>query len=478
MSITRRQFVKRSTGAAAALSFPMVVSSRVLGANEEVRLAIAGLGIRGNYHLHMFKRRTKVSYTALCEPDAVRLNQGAETCKAKYGYEVKQYKDYRDLVEDKNVDAVVIASPQHWHPLMTILACQAGKDVYCEKPASHHIWAGRQAVNAARKYDRIVQTGMQNRGADSFHKAIKFIRDGNFGKIKYIMAFANKPRSSIGKRDTPLPIPPQVDYDLFCGPARKLPLYRDRLHYDWNFDFNMGDGESCNQGVHEVDVARWFLGEKGLPRRVMSIGGRFVFNDAGDCPNTQIIYYDYPTAPVLYEVHNLRAAKNSGAAPTFDGIRTGNVVYCEGGRLVMTRGQARCFDNNNRLVKNITGENNHWSNFIQCVRNHSRDKLNAEILEGHLSTAVCHAGNISYRLGKTAPVAQQRKQVQDVPFWNEMYDRFLEHLKANKIDPNTATLGPWLECDSENECFKDHAKANELVKGYYREPFVVPEVST
>ncbi len=194
------------------------------------------------------------------------------------------------------------------------------------RPASTSTWKSRPRTTSGKagrwstprgSYQRIVQCGTQQRSNNGTRAAIDWIRAGNLGKIKLITAFANKPRVSVGKRNQPLPIPPEVDYDLWCGPAKKLPIYRNNLQYDCSFDWNTGDGESANQGVHEIDVARWLLGETELPRRVMSIGGRFVFNDAADCPNTQIIYYDFPTAPVLYEVHNLRAAKDSKKVPEF-----------------------------------------------------------------------------------------------------------------------------------------------------------------
>jgi predicted dehydrogenase len=330
-------------------------------------------------------------------------------------------------------------------------------------------------VNAARKYDRIVQVGTQSRSRDSIAQAIQWIREGNLGKIQYLTAFANKPRTSCGKRATPLPIPDSVDYDLWCGPAKKLPIYRDRLQYDCSFDWNTGDGESCNQGVHEVDVARWCLGESQLPTRVMSIGGRFLFNDACDVPNTQIIYYDFPIAPLLYEVHNIRRAKSTSEMPTFRGERTAVVVNCEGGYVSLFRGIA--WDRHGKVVRQFIGGGDHFVNFIEAVRSGRRADLHADVEEGHISTAVCHTGNISYRLGKPASEKDQRAALQDVPIWCEMYERLVTHLEANEIDVNTATLGPWLEVDRQNECFQDNAEANKLAHGFYREPYLVPDLS-
>jgi mannose-6-phosphate isomerase-like protein (cupin superfamily) len=277
-----------------------------------------------------------------------------------------------------------------------------------------------------------------------------------------------------------LPIPETLDYDLWCGPARKEPVYRDRIQYDCSFTWNMGDGESCNQGVHQVDIARWLLGETGLPRRVMSVGGRFVFNDAGEVPNTQIIYYDYEKVPILYQMHNLRAGKNTNAMPSYRGYGVGLCVQCDGGYAAMAhgRGDSSIWDNHNKKVKHFTGAEDHFANFIEALRSGKRADLHAEILEGHLSTNICHAGNISHRLGKKSPAAEIRKQIGDLPVFQEMFDGYLKHLKAHKVDSDESILGPWLECDRDRECFKNNVEANKLVRGSYREPFIVPEVTT
>jgi len=362
----------------------------------------------------------------------------------------------------------------YWPALPTIWACQTGRDVYVEKPLAHFIWEGRQMVNAARKNNRLVQVGMQSRSRQTDRQAIDYIRSGQLGKIQYIVCFANKARPPIGKRTEPLPIPPEVDYDLWCGSARKEPIYRDRLQYDCSFLWNTGDGESCNQGVHEVDVARWLLGETTLPRRVMSIGGRFVFNDAADVPNTQITYYDYPSAPILYEVHNMRAGPKSNKMMLYRNGRVDVCAQCEGGYVMMHAGMV--YDNQGRAIKQFTGGESIFPNFIQAVRNQRRDELVADVLEGHLSTNITHAGNISYRLGKKAPATEARTQIGDLPVFQGLYDRLVDHLKAHNVDAGEATVGPWLECDQANECFKNNAKANELARGYYRKPFEVPEI--
>jgi len=477
MSITRRQFLGRSSAAAAAITVPMVVPRSVLGANDEIRVGVIGLGNRGaGSHVPAMEGQQGVRVVAVCDPDQQRLGKCADSIKSRYKHDVRRFVDLRKLIENKDIDVVTVATMQYWHALPTIWACQAGKHVYCEKPLAHFIREGQAMVKAARKYDRLVQIGTQARSENRARAAIEYIQSGALGKIKYITSFANKPRTPIGLRTEPLPIPDTLDYELWCGPARKEPIFRNRVQYDCSFTWNMGDGESCNQGVHEIDVARWVLGEEKLPRRVMSLGGRFCFNDAADVPNTQIIYYDFPTAPVLYEVHNMRESKKSGRAPTFRGVRTDACVDCEGG-YVMVRSGFAC-DKSGRRIKSFPGGGNHYANFIAAVRSGRREDLHADILEGHRSTAITHAGNVSYRLGKKAAEAEMREQVKDVPLLSEMYDRFLAHVKGHDVDVDakTVTLGPWLEIDRDNECFAANEKANEIVEGFYRKPWVLPEL--
>ena len=475
MSVTRRQFLRRSSAAAASLALPMVATSRVLGANEEIRVAVVGCGVRGGTHVAEFGPQPGVRIAAVCDPDRERVAAFAKRVEEKYGYRPAEVADVRQLMDRKDLDVISVATMQYWHSLPTIWACETGRHVYVEKPLAHYIWEGRQMVNAARKYNRLVQIGTQARSRDTDRQVIDYIRSGQLGKIQYIVCFANKARTSIGKRSEPLPIPETLDYDLWCGPARKEPIYRNRIQYDCSFTWNMGDGESCNQGVHEIDVARWLLGETTLPRRVMSVGGRFTFNDAGDVPNTQIIYYDYPSAPILYEVHNLRAGKDTDKMPSFRGSGVDTCVQCEGGYVMMHAGVVR--DNQGKEIKRFGGKEDPFGNFIRALRSGKREDLNAEVLEGHLSTNICHAGNISYRLGQRASAADVRAQIGDLPVFQEMVDRYLEHLKAHDIDPGESTLGPWLECDPDRECFKDNSRANELVRGFYRKPFEVPEVT-
>ncbi|MBN1908908.1 MAG: Gfo/Idh/MocA family oxidoreductase [Pirellulales bacterium] len=490
MKTTRRAFLQKSAAATVALGLPMVASSRAFGANDAIAVGVIGLGIRGaGTHIPRMEKQKGVRVVAVADPDRQRLGRTAESFAKKYGHKVDKYVDMRRLLARKDIDVVTNATQNYWHGLSTIWAFQEGKHVYCEKPLSHYIWEGRQMVNAARKFKRIAQCGTQGRSMKPIIEGIKWLHEGNLGPIQHVTAFANKPRWPIGKRDVPLVIPDTVDYDLWCGPAQKVPLYRSRLQYDCSFDWNTGGGESINQGVHEIDIARWLLKEKGLPRRAMSIGGRFNVDDAANVPNTQIACYDFASAPVFYEVHNLPTAKKwmvdqktmSRHAPTFRGVRTGVCVECEGGYAMLSNYSGvggQFFDKQGKLIKKFTGGEDHFENFIAAVRANDPGLLRAEILEGHLSTSIAHAGNISYRLGRLADQHEMRRQVRELPAFEPTYDRLLDHLRAHEIDldAKSVTLGPWLEIDQQNERFKDNTKANELVHGTYRAPYVVPEI--
>ncbi len=297
MSLTRRQFLRRSAAAAALVNFPRVAASSVLGANEAIRVGIVGLGNRGGYHVDRFASQEGVAVAAVCDPDRERLAAAATKIKNKYKNDPAQYIDVRKMIAQAELDVVSVATMQYWHALPTIWACQAGRDVYVEKPLSHYIREGQLMVAAARKYKRLVQIGTQSRSTQAAIDTIRYIQGGQLGKIQYVTAYANKPRTSIGKRDTPLPIPASLDYDLWCGPADNGPIYRDRIQYDCSFTWDKGDGESCNQGVHEIDVARWLLNE---PRcrggRSTASAGSSSSTAFGDDAMRKIIYYDFPTA--------------------------------------------------------------------------------------------------------------------------------------------------------------------------------------
>src|SRR5471032_3375886 len=303
-NLTRRTFLKTSVIADAGVAFSARSWAQVAGANGDVRVAVVGLNGRGKNHLTSLKNIPGVRIAALCDIDTAVL----EKAKASLGANaagVKTYTDIRELLASPDIDAITVATPNHWHSLAGIWACQAGKDVYVEKPISHNVWEGRQLVAAATKYNRVMQTGTQIRSGDWLVEAVAWVRAGNLGKITASRGFCYERRNSIGKTTGPQPVPATADYNLWCGPAQVVPLRRKRLHYDWHWINATGNGDVGNQGIHQMDVARWFLGEPGLPRHTLSVGGRLGYEDDGETPNTQVVVHDYATAPLIFEVRGL-----------------------------------------------------------------------------------------------------------------------------------------------------------------------------
>jgi len=470
-----------TAGMAAAV--PRSAWSKVMGANDDVRLGIIGIHGQGSNHINYFRKIPGVRVVALCDVDEAVLNR--EVQKFKYRKEnVKAYEDVRKLLEDKEIDAITTASPNHWHALITVWACQAGKDVYVEKPVCHEIWEGRKMVEAARKYNRIVQAGTQSRSDKGLIEALAWIKEGNLGKIIVARGFCYKPRPSIGKVDGPQPIPRTVNYDLWTGPAPLEPLRRKSLHYDWHWVWPTGNGDIGNQGVHQMDICRWALGQGGLPRRVMSIGGRFGYDDDGTTANTQVAILDYEPAPLIFEVRGLPQRKGGSRLPDYHGIRIGVVIQCEGG--YFAGGWA--YDNQGNKIKQFArdGGGDHHPNFIKAVRSRKVSDLNADILQGYISSSLCHMANISYRLGRKASPEEIEQAFSGNEQGLETFRRFKDHLFANWIDlsKTRATLGPWLEMDPIREQFVDAQTdsdkqlvlfANDMLRRRYREPFVVPE---
>ncbi len=482
MNFTRRQFLQRSLLAAASVGFMPAfaaqrsTSARVLGANEAIRFAVVGFGGRGGDHIKEMRELKGTRLVALCDVDSNILNRELKACENR-GEQVTGYTDVRKLLENPDVDVVTFATPNHWHSLGAIWAIQAGKDVYVEKPVSHNVWEGRQLVKAARKHKRIVQTGTQSRSSSGIREAIAWAQQGNLGKIVRARGLCYKRRASIGKVDGPQPIPPSVDYDLWCGPAPKEPLMRKRLHYDWHWVWPTGNGDLGNQGIHQMDMARWVLGQTALSPRVWSVGGRLGYIDDGTTPNTLIVFHDYRPAPLIFEVRGLPSGADSKEMDRYRGADIGVVTDLEDGYMVIPNySSATFYDKEGKEVKTFKGSSSHFGNFLEAVRSRKATDLNAEILEGHLSSALCHTGNISYRLGKTHSPEEIRESVRGNADVAEALGRMEEHLGANNVDlhKTPATLGAILTMDPKAERFTGNSEANRLLTREYRKPFVVP----
>jgi predicted dehydrogenase len=494
---TRRTFIRNTAliGAAAALSARSW--GRVAGANSDVRVAILGLNGRGKNHYESLKQIPGVRVVALCDPDQAVLTRAVNT----WGGGMTLYPDIRKLLASPDVDAITIATPNHWHSLAGIWACEAGKDVYVEKPISHNVWEGRQLAAAAKKYNRVVQAGTQIRSGEGMIEAVEWVRSGGLGKIIVARGFCYKRRKSIGDTTGPQPIPSTVDYDLWCGPAPLAPLHRAKLHYDWHWQYVTGNGDVGNQGIHQMDVARWFLGEPGLPRHTLSIGGRLGYVDDGDTPNTQVVIHDYTTAPLIFEVRGLPArpelaggadapglggAEAAGAAAgsmdKYRGVSIGNIIDCEGGSLV-TNGyfNATALDRAGKVIRQFKGADRHMANFIDVVRSRKTTDLFGQIDDGHVSSALCHLGNISHQVGRAASAGEINEKIKSDAPLAEAYGRMAEHLATNGIDlaKMPLTLGAPLTIDSDKERFTGQGAdaANALLTREYRKGYVVPQLA-
>jgi predicted dehydrogenase len=473
--LTRRGFIGATALGTATLFSPL---SRVLGANGDIRLGFIGLGGRGGSLLGQFAKEEGVRIVALCDADKSKLDRFAEQHP-----HAARVTDMRRLIERRDIDAVVIATSNHWHALSAIWAMQAGKDVYLEKPCSHNVWEGRKLVEAARKYDRIVQGGTQQR-SDPMQSEIKaFLDSGELGRIQYVRLNRLGVRASIGRRSAPLEIPDSVEYDLWLGPAEDRPIYRDRLQYDWHWDWNTGNGELGNWGVHILDDCRnvVFRDKATLPRRVVAGGGRFLWNDAGNTPNTQFVYYDTGSIPVVMAVHNLPRATGAKEADIYQRLETRAflVIQCENGYYAGSRGRGAAFSNERKQIKAFDGNSGrgHAGNFLQAVRSRKRADLTAEIEQTHYAAAWAHLGNAAYRLGQTYNRGQALERVRGYGPWEELINGFEAHVRANGIVPDSARLGPMLEIDTQRETLTGPTAtpaARALLTREYRKPYTVP----
>jgi predicted dehydrogenase len=486
--VSRRRFLVKSVvgGVAVRGALARSASAASLGANDAVRVAVVGLGNpgKGLHHIQMFRAVPGVRVVALCDVDETILDKAVKDL-ASENIQVARYVDVRKLLESKEVDAVSIATPNHWHSLMAIWACQAGKDVYVEKPISHNVWEGRKVVEAAARFGRIVQAGTQSRSDEALLELADTLRRGELGKILRARGLCYKRRESIGRAGGPQPIPAGIHYDLWCGPAPLDPLLRKRLHYDWHWVWATGNGDIGNQGVHEMDMCRWMLGEEQLPPRVFSIGGRFGYVDDGETPNTQIAVLAYPKAPILFEVRGLPQKSGVNYLDHYRGVRIGIVIECEDGYFAGGGGGGWIHDRDGKRVKQLasSGGDKHVENFIQAVRSRKGQELKAPVAGGHLSSALCHLANISHRVGTQLAPPELKAQAGSRADVADALDRFETHLAANGLDPAQIrpTLGPELDFLPDEERFASRSEydlgawANRLIREDYRPPFVVPE---
>ncbi|TWT33548.1 4-carboxy-2-hydroxymuconate-6-semialdehyde dehydrogenase [Posidoniimonas corsicana] len=476
---SRREFL----AAAAAVGVAATAPSSASAARDKSDLRIAVIGARGRGKSHIDGFRDQL--VAVCDVDQDVLDGTVARFKEKRGRTLDKHVDYRELLDRDDIDAVSIATPNHTHSLIGIAAVQAGKDVYVEKPVSNNVWEGRQLVAAARKNRRIVQAGTQSRSSKCLQEAVAFVQGGGLGKIQYALGTCYKPRPAIGKLDAPLSIPSTIDYDLWCGPADKVDLYRPKLHYDWHWDYNTGAGDMGNQGIHQMDIARWFLGENGMAPRTFSVGARLGYEDGGDTANTQMVVHEYESAPLIFETRGLPRSKEGQkqwgrSMDEFRGSRIGVIVQCEGGHVVAPASyrDVYAYDRSGKLVKHFKGSGDHFGNFLSAVSAGDASRLNADIAEGHVSSALCHAGNVSHRIGERASAGEIASSLAHNELLSYSFDRMATHLRANDvdIDRDALVLGEWIEVDPASETLVNSEAGQQYWKREGRDGFKVPSV--
>jgi predicted dehydrogenase len=444
MQMNRRQFLSKTT--TAVLVAGTMAKGRVFGANNRIGVCTIGFNGQGSGHVRdILGMKDEAEYVALCDVDDNVRQRGARMVETAQGKAAKLYKDIREALSDKSIDAVTIATPNHWHTLAAIWACQAGKDVYVEKPLSHSVYEGRQLVAAAAKYGRIVQHGTQSRANTTLIRDMQLIRSGLIGEIVESRGYVykNGNRGPIG-HGKPGPVPEYLDWALWQGPSpdheflinvdRKKPgLY---VHYDWHYFWEYGNGEIGNQGVHQMDIACWGHG-RGLPAKVYSSGGRYGLNDDGQTPNTQATTFTYADGSIMtFQVRNL------GSFQEADGGNCGNSFFGTKGMYIVDKGFFTYKEGKTSQRESIAipadapkpEGGGKWSHFFKAVRSRKPEDLTVSTLEAHRSCVHCQLGNIAYRLGRS------------------------------------------LEFDPATERFKD-AEANQYIKRDYRKGFEVPQLS-
>jgi predicted dehydrogenase len=373
-----------------------LASQRALSANDKVRIAVLGVNGRGKDHIEGIMKQPDAEVVMLCDPDMKIAEERAGQFNGRYGKRVRIEQDLRKVFDDKEVDAVTIATPNHWHSLAAIWACQAGKDVYVEKPGSHNVWEGRKMVEAAKKYNRIVQHGVQLRSSEALREAVGLLRKGVIGDVYMSRGLVFRWRPSIGKK-SPEAAPAYLNYDLWTGPAEMQPFSRRWVHYNWHWHWNYGNGDVGNQGIHETDMCMWGLGVDTLPKQITSMGGKFLFDDDKETPEVQTSVYLYPDQKkmIQFEVRHWHTNLEDGAG-------VGNIFYGRDGYMVIKGYDTFATYLGQKREKGParTAGGDHYANWIKAIRSRKTTDQNGPVETAHLSSALAHLGNISYRLGR------------------------------------------------------------------------------
>jgi predicted dehydrogenase len=420
---SRRTFLFSSTAAAIA------TSGLKAEANDRIRIAVLGVNGRGKDHIHGIQAQEDAEVVMLCDPDMQVAEKTAAAFSAKYGRRPKIEQDLRHVFDNKEIDAVTIATPNHWHTLAALWAVQAGKDVYVEKPMSHNVWEGRKLVEAAHKYNRIVQHGVQLRSSDAIQEAVGHLRKGTIGKVYMSRGLVYRWRPSIGKKN-PEPAPSYLNWDIWQGPAQAREFSRRYVHYNWHWHWDYGNGDVGNQGIHETDMCMWGLGVDTLPKKITSMGGKFMFDDDKETPEVLSSSYLYPDEGKMIEFEVRPWATNAE-----DGASVGNIFYGSEGYLVINGyDEYRIFLGQKKEPgPSRKAGGDHYANWIKAIRSRKTSDQNGPVETGYLASSLAHLGNISYRLGRV------------------------------------------LEFDPKTERFVSDQQANAMLTRQYRPPYIVPE---
>ena len=487
--IDRRRFLTNSSALAASLANVGAVARLAAAGdkdakratnddvNDTLQVAVVGVNGQGMEHVRVLagNRALNCRVKTICDADEGVTGRAMKHVEKVQGKLPKFQKDIRKVLDDKSIDVITIATPNHWHALAAVWAMQAGKDVYVEKPVSHNVHEGRKMVEAARAFGRVCQTGTQRRSMAGIREAIGFLHEGKLGRIHLARGLCYRTRPSIGTTHGEQQLSKTVDYDLWCGPAPRKPLHRQRLHYDWHWFWDYGNGEIGNNGIHMMDIARWGLGKSELAKSVISVGGRFGYADDGETANTQLCLLDYGDSRILFEVRGLPTEKLLG-------IDIGVIFYGSEGYLVVPSQKGPvAYSPSGEVLAKFAGDSdgipNNFANFVGVVRSRHTNELNADILEGHLSSALCHLANISHRLATQEPFSKKTRAFGDDKDAFDAFGRMEDHLKDDSVslDQTTYLLGRKLTTKPGAESFVNDSQADALLKRQYRAPFVVPE---
>jgi predicted dehydrogenase len=475
----RRKFLEDSMLATAAvmavqsqgnaLALDSKPEAKETSANEAIPMAVMGCRIRGKVHAQSFSSIPGVDIRYVCDPDRRLADALADMVESKTGKKPTVLQDIRRAIDDHQIKAISIAAPNHWHALAAIWAMQAGKDVYVEKPVSNTVQEGQRMVQVAQQTGRICQVGLQRRSEGPTRAAAEYVRSGKLGKLSMARTVIYGARNSIGAKGK-YPIPDHIDFNLWLGPANQETLTRPELHYDWHWVWDTGNGELGNNNVHYIDMVRMMTGSHSVGQSVLSVGGRLGYEDAGETPNTQMVVHQIDGLTVIQEVRGLKTA------PFHPKQKSGWIIQGTEGYVA----ESSLFELDGKLVKTFDGPSeDHFLNFIRAVRAGDRKILNTDIVEGHHSTALCHVGNISHRLGTLQSVTEIRSRLESLPNGQaavETFQRMCEHLSENQVDleKTPLTLGANLEMDSSTERFTSSEPANRLLARSYRKGFELP----